>query len=175
MGVNQEDRRAQILEAAFECFLRHGYAKTSMNDIATECKLSRSLLYLQFKTKEEIFGATLADLFARAYQAALGVRKQKLSRRDKLLGVVEAWLFAEWDRIVTSPFAEELLAEGYRLYPKMEALYRKQSAELLVDLVGDEALTEVVVMALKGLKADQPSMRVLRGRVERLIDLVVKK
>ncbi len=175
MAVNQEDRRAQILVAAFECFLRFGYAKTSMNDIATECKLSRSLLYLQFKTKEEIFGATLDDMFARAYEQALAIRAKKLPRRAKLLGVIDAWIFVEWERIGASPFAEELLAEGYRLYSKMEATHRKQSAELLTDLVGDEALAEVLTLALKGLKVDHPPPRVLRQRVELLIDRVLRK
>lgn len=175
MAVNQEDRRAHILEAAFECFLRYGYAKTSMNDIATECQLSRSLLYLQFKTKEEIFGAVLTDMFDRAYQAALAVKSKRASRRDKLIGVVDAWVCAEWDAIVGSPHAEELVAAGYRLYPKIEASYRRRSAELFLDLVGDEQLTEVFLLSVKGLKADRPSTRVLRGRVEVLIDLLVSK
>jgi AcrR family transcriptional regulator len=175
MAVNQEDRRAQILDAAIECFLRFGYAKTSMNDIATACKLSRSLLYLQFKTKEEIFGAGLTAMFERAYEAALAVKARRMSKRDKLLGLVEAWVYFDWERIVASPHAEELLLEGYRIHPKMEGLYKKRSMELLVDLIGDEALTEVVMLALKGLKADRPSMRVLRARAELLVDLVGKR
>lgn len=175
MGVNQEDRRAQILDAAIECFLRYGYAKTSMGDIATACKLSRSLLYLQFKTKEEIFLAGLTSMFERAYGEAMAVKAKRMSKRDKLLGVVEAWVFFEWERIVASPHAEELIAEGYRIHPKLEGFYRKRSTELFVDLIGDEALTEVILLALKGLKLDHPSMRVLRARAELLIDLVVKR
>lgn len=175
MAVNQEDRRTQILEAAFGCFLRYGYAKTSMNDIASDCQLSRSLLYLQFKTKEEIFGAVLTDMFDRAYQAALAVKAKRMPRRDKLIGVVEAWVCAEWDVVVASPHAEELITAGYRLYPKIEASYRRRSAELFVDLIGDEQLTEVFLLSLKGLKADRPSTRVLRARAEVLIDLMVGK
>jgi TetR/AcrR family transcriptional regulator, transcriptional repressor of aconitase len=175
MGVNQEDRRAQILEAAFECFLRFGYAKTSMSDIATECKISRSLLYLQFKTKEEIFGATLTDLFERAYVEARTLKAKRMNRRDKLLAMVEAWVFFDWEKIVASPHADELLAEGYRIYPAMEDVYKKRSIELMADLIGDEALTEVVLLSLKGLKADRPSMPVLRARAELLLELVAKK
>ena len=175
MGVNQEDRRTQILDAAIECFLRYGYAKTSMNDIATACKLSRSLLYLQFKTKEEIFGAGLTSMFERAYEAAMAVKARRMSKRDKLIGLVDAWVFFDWERIVASPHAEELIAEGYRMHPKMEGFYKKRSMELFADLIGDEALTEVVLLSLKGLKIDHPSIRVLRARAELLIDLVVGK
>jgi TetR/AcrR family transcriptional regulator, transcriptional repressor of aconitase len=174
MVVNQADRREQILAAAFGCFLRSGYAKTAMGDIAAECKLSRPLLYLQFKTKEEIFGAVLTSIFEQCYQRAKAVRAQALGRREMILGVIDAWVFADWDRIVASPHAEELLTEGYRIYPKMEAGVQRRSMELLGDLIGNPKLTEVVLLSLKGLKADRPSGKVLRARAELLIDLVLK-
>ncbi len=43
--------------AARATLLRFGFAKTSIDDIAREAKLSRLLIYRKFKNKEEILAA----------------------------------------------------------------------------------------------------------------------
>lgn len=175
MAVNQSDRREHILEAAFECFLRFGYAKTSMADIARECELSRSLLYLHFKTKEEIFGAVLSNVFERSHQRAMEVMARRSSRRDKLMAVLEVKIFALWERLIASPHADELFAQGHRIYPSVAATDRRRSVELLSELIGDVTVTEIFLLAVKGLESDRPSLKVLRARCEQLVDLVLKR
>jgi len=56
-------RRRLILDAARNCFLRFGYTKTSLEDIAKQAAISRPLIYLKFKSKEEIFAAVVEDIF----------------------------------------------------------------------------------------------------------------
>jgi AcrR family transcriptional regulator len=48
-------RRAAILDAAVGVFLRYGFKKTSMDDLARAAGLSRQGLYLHFATKEAVF------------------------------------------------------------------------------------------------------------------------
>src|SRR5258708_36742368 len=50
-------RRLAILEAATPVFLRYGYKKTSMDDLARAAGLSRQGLYLHFENKEALFKA----------------------------------------------------------------------------------------------------------------------
>jgi AcrR family transcriptional regulator len=52
---NQLDRRSAILDAALQVFLRFGFKKTSMDDLARAAGLSRQGLYLHFATKEALF------------------------------------------------------------------------------------------------------------------------
>ena len=52
--------------------------------------------------------------------------------------------------------------------PKSEALYRKVVFECVAAILGDEASTEVFLLALDGLFADKPSMEVLEGRTKLL-------
>ena len=52
-------RRRVILDAARECILKFGYAKSSLEDIAKQAAVSRPLIYRKFESKEEIFGAVL--------------------------------------------------------------------------------------------------------------------
>src|SRR5204862_6542491 len=63
-------RRRAILDAALSCFLQYGFAKTSIDDIAKRANLSRPLLYLKYKNKEDIFGAVYDDVFNSRYPLA---------------------------------------------------------------------------------------------------------
>jgi AcrR family transcriptional regulator len=64
------ERRESILEAAAGVFLRYGFRKTSMDDLARAAGLSRQGLYLHFPTKEALFGAALLQVIARSGAAA---------------------------------------------------------------------------------------------------------
>lgn len=48
-------KRRQITEAAFALFLRHGYSKTSMDQIAADASVSKQTVYKQFADKETLF------------------------------------------------------------------------------------------------------------------------
>ena len=47
-------RRTQIIEAAIDCFLDHGYTNTSMSDIIKASGLSSGSIYSHFSGKEDI-------------------------------------------------------------------------------------------------------------------------
>lgn len=50
-------RREQILRAAYECFARKGFQKTTMREICRRAKLSPGAVYLYFRGKEQIIEA----------------------------------------------------------------------------------------------------------------------
>ena len=51
---HKENRRLQILKAAFQCFSKKGYHGTSMRDIFKATKLSSGAVYNYYSSKEEI-------------------------------------------------------------------------------------------------------------------------
>ena len=55
----KEDRPQEITEAAFQAFAEKGYAATRVDDVAKRAGVSKGLLYLYFKTKEELFKAVI--------------------------------------------------------------------------------------------------------------------
>ncbi len=67
MGVKErrirekQIRQKQILDAAKELFFHHGFAATSMNQIARKVELSKGTLYLYFKNKEELYISLLIE------------------------------------------------------------------------------------------------------------------
>lgn len=58
-----EERRPQIVEAATQVFIRKGYRKTTMPDIAREAGLSVGGVYWYFKSKDEVVLALLEEIF----------------------------------------------------------------------------------------------------------------
>ncbi len=53
--VEHEKRKREILEKALEVFVDEGYEDTTFQKIAERCGITRTILYLYFKNKREIF------------------------------------------------------------------------------------------------------------------------
>src|ERR1051326_9396768 len=59
--AHEQQRRAQILNAAMTCFSRQGYHATSMDDVVRESGLSVGAIYSYFASKEDLFLALSDD------------------------------------------------------------------------------------------------------------------
>ncbi len=78
------DRRVVVLAAALEAFVRYGYRKTSMEDIAVAARISRPGLYFLFTSKRELFAAAVGralDHDLRAAACSLGDEARPLQER----------------------------------------------------------------------------------------------
>lgn len=83
----KEDRPQEIAEAAFEAFAEHGYAQTRVEDVASRAGVSKGLMYLYFRTKEELFKAVIRNVVTRRVDALIRVVEQtELSSEDFLRG-----------------------------------------------------------------------------------------
>ncbi len=58
----KEDRPQEITEAAFSAFAEKGYAGTRIEEVARRAGISKGLMYLYFKTKEELFKAVVRSV-----------------------------------------------------------------------------------------------------------------
>lgn len=55
VAVEHEKRKKEILENALDVFVEEGYADTTFQKIADRCGITRTILYLYFKNKREVF------------------------------------------------------------------------------------------------------------------------
>jgi len=84
----REERRASILRGAAEAFAGHGFAHTSMDDVAAACGVSKLILYRHFETKEDLYRSVLQRVFDRLgeeLQAGLARGSQGLGARTLLV------------------------------------------------------------------------------------------
>jgi len=58
----KEDRPQEITEAAFAAFAEKGFTATKVEEVARRAGVSKGLLYLYFKTKEELFKAVIRNV-----------------------------------------------------------------------------------------------------------------
>lgn len=134
-------RRESILLAATSVFLRYGFKKTSMDDLARAAGLSRQGLYLHFPTKEALFKDAALHLAAssRALQHA-ALEQDELDLEERLLGSFVAIYRHE---LSGAAHLAELLATARQL---VGAAFVDAEQQLVVDLA--RALTKLGVAAL---------------------------
>ncbi len=57
--LNLDERANRILDVAARLIVRYGYDKTTMDDIAAAATISKSTMYLYWKSKDELFQALI--------------------------------------------------------------------------------------------------------------------
>jgi TetR/AcrR family transcriptional regulator, transcriptional repressor of aconitase len=122
---HRHSRRRQILDAAIECFARHGFQRTTMEDIIREADLSAGAIYSYFQSKEQII-ATLAD---ERHEREEQIIAEGLKRSDTAASLRE--LFASFYESLTEPEVRKERRVGIHLWaealcnPKVLPLIRR--------------------------------------------------
>jgi AcrR family transcriptional regulator len=57
--TDEEQRKAQILEAAMQCFVQLGISKTSVQDVARMARVSRGTVYRYFEDRQRLIDAAI--------------------------------------------------------------------------------------------------------------------
>ena len=57
----KEARPGELLDAALDMFVEHGFAATRLDDVAKSAGVSKGTLYLYFSSKEELFKAVVRE------------------------------------------------------------------------------------------------------------------
>ena len=164
-------RRRQILDAALECFLRYGYSKTAFDDVARQAEVSRSLLYVYFKDKKDLFVSLVRELIDEQRAKSEEIIRSKASGGEKLTGILELWGVELYAKAAGTPEGHELLEEGLRAWEEIRPKYHNILSRFIAAFVGGHERAEVVMLSLKGLQSDHPSVPVLRRRIRLLAEM----
>jgi len=110
----KEDRPKEITEAALQAFAEKGYAATRVEEVAKRAGVSKGLMYLYFKTKEELFKAVVKSVVVRRVDQLIGsIESTDLSSEDFIRGPLSSFL----KQVPGSPVAiviRLLISEGPR-------------------------------------------------------------
>lgn len=84
-----EQRPEEILRAAFDEFAEKGYAETRIDDVAARAGISKGLVYVYFKTKEELLKAVIrAVLVPRIEQLSADILGSQAGAADLMRGPI---------------------------------------------------------------------------------------
>lgn len=120
----KEDRPQEITDAALEAFSEKGYAATRVTDVARKAGVSKGLLYLYFKTKEDLFKAVIRSFISpRIESLRAEIESTELSAEEYLRGP-----FLEFARQIPKSPARVLvrlmIAEGAK-HPDLTNWYQE--------------------------------------------------
>src|SRR3982074_3011095 len=135
MDRNGSARQTHVLETALTVFARHGFSKTSIEDIAIAAGISRQGIYLRFKNKDEIFSASIQKTLDDGLQAANKIfDDDRLTLEEKLLKGLDEW-FGRHAGLL-HPEASDLVAECERVLGdavgKTSSSFQKKLAKVIV-------------------------------------------
>lgn len=134
-------KRAAILEAARANFLRNGYSRAGMADIAREADVSTATLYKHFASKEILFTAVVKEA-ARWSGNYDGVIAPGDSPRDAIYKICRTYLSAQFEhganalmRIVIAevPGAPELAKDMYEILGNRRSDTLIQAIDTLIE------------------------------------------
>lgn len=124
---SETEKRDQVLDAALDVFLRYGFKKATMGDIADKAAMSRPSLYLVFPNKEDIFRGVIARKMEEFWRDTEAKLSKSQDLREGLEAVLDTWVAEPCEMIHTSPESDELMEFAYSFAPDL----RKQMLEMM--------------------------------------------
>ena len=180
-----QDKKARVVEAAESVFLRFGYRRTTMGDLAAAAGMSRPALYLVFCSKEEVFEAVLRAFTART----LAEIRQGLDAHptpfDRLRFAFELWAVRPFGFFEASPELRESLHGGLAFakgaLDEALAAFEALLVEILAPLgaaaparaLPPDQIARVLTRAVHGFKESARDSEELRAMIDGLLEMVL--
>ncbi|MCA8902271.1 MAG: TetR/AcrR family transcriptional regulator [Hyphomonas sp.] len=167
----------QLLDGALAQFRTHGFAKTSMSDIARAAGVSRTALYNHFDTKEAVFRALSDRINARVTDAVMQAAGSDGPWQDRLARVVHARCEWVYDLLHDGAFGRELIDEKNRMCGGRVLMANDRFARLLADILKSggsspaeaKRLASVLIAAVNGILETAATRRDAQADVDLLV------
>lgn len=150
-----------VLDAAYRCFCRNGYRRTTVSDIVDEAQMSRPTVYKYAGSKEEAIVTVVRSRLEDARTAARAAADAAGTPEEKVLAVLTAKLEVAIRLWHDSPaHAAELLSAATAQAPDLVTGYTDHLAELLVAALSGvapetaEQAAAVLLTFTRGLEED---------------------
>ena len=179
-----EIKKSKILTAARSVFLRYGYKRVNMNDIAEAAGVSRPALYVLFKNKEEIFIGVYLQWVDETVAAIKNEMEKLEAPEQKLMCAFELWTVRPFELVMQSVeakelidcgfgFAQDSLRQGNRMFetaitPVVASLAERRPARTRL---APEQIAHVLASAARGFKQTAVKTGELRLLIENLLML----
>ncbi|MEO9655371.1 TetR/AcrR family transcriptional regulator [Marinomonas sp.] len=135
MARGRPSKKAQIVQAACELFIKQGYQGTSIDQVVAAAAVSKPTVYSNFTTKLVLWESVLVEIIQRAEQdlAAEIMKLTHANNQDALSGWLSLWhtWCAQPERLATYRI---LLGEQYKMNSSTLSLFAQFEEVLLSQL-----------------------------------------
>ena len=164
-------RRHRVAKSALDVFLRYGYARTKMADIAEAAGLSRPTLYLSFPDKETVFRAVV-EMIVSAKLATIREGVARLRDFDAKLSLAcEVWGVDGVELMLANPNAKDVFDMSFEPVRNGYGEFQKVLLEILGEPLAKSnlrvpvnELARVILYGIKGFKEfarNEADMRIM--------------
>lgn len=112
-GNRLDEKKRRIIKASKTVFLKYGYRRVTMNDLAQAAGMSRPALYLAFPRKEDVFCGVVQEMAREVSEEVSRELKSVSSPIEKLKLVCEIWMVRPFDWVNESPEAREIYESSH--------------------------------------------------------------
>ena len=179
-NVGTVARRDAVLESALLTFARHGYRKTSMEELARAARISRPGLYFLFESKETLFRAA----FTRALEQDLGAAELLLAAADRPLRERLVDAFDRWAGRYVGPLGQDVtsvIEQNPDLLGEIVETGPVRFAELVTDAIAESSerasairVAQTLISVSIGLKHQVETREAYLERLSTAVDLLVE-
>lgn len=181
----KDEREAQVIAAAAAVFLRYGYKRTTMGDLAEAAGLSRPALYLRFCNKERIFEGVCRTFAAGILEEIRTGAAALETPQEKLRLAFELWVVRPFVLMTGAPdardladcgleFAKEAVEEGYAAFEE-ELRLILETVRPRNDNPGTRPreIARILASSARGFKAAARDLEQLREMIDGLLKVVL--
>ncbi|WNV85727.1 helix-turn-helix domain-containing protein [Umezawaea sp. Da 62-37] len=170
-------RLDEVLDATYDCLVRFGVKRTTMDDIAQAAGMSRSAVYQYVRNKDDAVRRLAVRLHDAATERAVAAAAADLPTAQRVHDVLRAKLDLVLALAGDSPHTAELLDAKARLYGDVCTTFTHRVTDLLVDLLTEAGAgglapadaAQILVALVVGMEADPNASRLLGPAVDLLL------
>jgi AcrR family transcriptional regulator len=170
------DKHDRAVNAAAEQFLRYGFHRTTMADIARASGFSRPALYLLLPGKEQAFEAAVLHLNHILMAQIESALENCMTLSDRLFAVCELWLVQVYGLQLGNPDAKDMDDLAFPVVRSVYARLQDKVAEILLREgakldASAASLARLLVFAVRGLGATAADLSDMRELTRLQVDL----
>jgi len=175
----------KIIAAARQVFMRYGFKRATMGEIAEAARMSRAALYLVYPSKEDVLTAVVTQVFA----AMLDEIRHGLGRfatvEEQLTFALDVWCVTGFELAQASPDAKDLYESSYQFAAEVTARATADFVALVADVLdplvrrqdkvalSSVQIAQLLVSAVPGFKSSVTTTEQFRAMIARLITIVL--
>jgi len=176
-------KELKITQVAQKLFLKHGYKKVTMRDIAEASDMSRPSLYASYANKEAVLTALINQQSDEADEKCNERLIKLTALEEKLTFIFEIWITGPFKSAIDSENGTELIANCASYVPvavtNLYMRFEQQLAKVLsISLktntrISATDLAHIMMLATKGLKSSAESLEELERLIHGLIAMTL--
>ena len=162
MAIEQQSdshpKAQNILDAAERLFMRHGYRKSSMDDVARDAGIAKGTLYQYYAGKEALFRALLERIGGTVVEASQQAAVAEQAFSERLFGVLNAYYGYFYERYSASGHLQELGEVRGSLGQDLSEQLLQRHQQILADLLQKAEAAGDIRLQARGLSAQEVAL-----------------